>query len=108
MVEVLGPGDPVADRDGIATQVGLDVRPELIDDADDLVAEDPRARVGTMPVIGMDVGAADSRHGHPYQDLVAARVAERIAADDERRVGSVVDGGAGRARCDEQALNRCR
>ena len=58
VVEVFRPGDSVTDRKRITPQIG-GVRPELVDDPNDVVAENSGARIGTKAVIGMDVGSTD-------------------------------------------------
>ena len=40
------------------------------------MTEDPGARIRPVPLVGVDVGAADGGHGDPYQDLPGVHVAQ--------------------------------
>ena len=71
---VFRPGDAITDRQGIASQIGRNVAAELFDNADNLVAENARTGIGPLPLPGVDVGAADRRHGDTHQHFAAADV----------------------------------
>ena len=95
--EIFAPGDAIADLQRIAAHVLFDACAEFLDDADDLVAENARARIGPASLVGMDIGAADRRHRHPHQNFAAFDRAQRKFLHDERRVRCFVNGGLGGA-----------
>src|SRR3546814_11162681 len=67
---------------------------DLLDGADDLVAENPRARIGPLAFVGMDVGTTDRRHAHADEDFTGSHLPKGILPDHERLVRRLVDGGA--------------
>src|SRR5262249_4284278 len=93
--EIFAPGDAVADLERIAAHVLIDSVPDLIDNADDLVAENTWAWVRPPALVRMHVGAADRRHRHPHQNFAASDGTQREFLKDERRVRRFVNSGLG-------------
>ena len=67
--EVFAPGDAVTNVQRVAPHVLFDPGADLLDHADDLVAENARTGIGTAALIRVDVGPADGGHRHPHQHL---------------------------------------
>jgi hypothetical protein len=95
--EVFAPGDPVAALQPIAAHVAFDALPDLLDDTDDLVAQDTREGVGPSALVGVNVRTADGRHLHPHQNLARLHRAQRIFLEHERRVRRLAHGCLGGA-----------
>ena len=57
--EIFAPGDAVADLERIAAHVGVDAVADLLDAADDLMAENARARIRPAAFVGVNIRAAD-------------------------------------------------
>src|SRR6516165_282732 len=97
--EIFAPGDAVAYFERIAPHVLFDALTDLLDRADDFVAENSRTWVRPAPLVGMNVRAADRRHGHPHQDLAAPGWTHGKFLQNERRIWRLVYGGLPGTHC---------
>ena len=102
--EIFTPGNAVADLQRIAAHILLYVFADLLDDPDDLVAENSRAWIRPAPLIGMDIRATDRRHRHLHQNLTAVNGTQGKFLHDERRIRGFVNSGLGGAHCSYGSL----
>jgi len=76
-VEVLGPGNAITRRQSIAAHVVKHTFANLLDDTDDLVAENAGAGIRPVALVGVDVRAANGAHGYTHQHFAGADITSR-------------------------------
>src|SRR5205807_1027849 len=85
----------------VAAHIPVDAFADLLDDADDLMAENSRAWIWPTTLVGMNIRPADGRHGHPHQNLPALGGAHGKLLENERCVGRLVYSSLGGTHCAE-------
>jgi hypothetical protein len=76
----------------VAGRERRDARPDPLDHARPLVAEDARERHPHRAADRDEVGVADTGAGHPHQDLALPRLVELDLLDDRVLPGTPQDG----------------
>ena len=87
----------IADLERVAAHVPLDIFADLLDDADNLMAENAGTWIWTAALVGMNIRAANRRHAHPHQDFAAPNRAEWKLFENKERIRRLVNGGRSHA-----------
>ena len=81
--EALAAGRDGADDDALPTLVAGHARPQLLDHADRLVADDAAALDRVLALEDVDIGAADRRGGDPDQRVARPDLRHRLLVEDD-------------------------
>jgi hypothetical protein len=75
--EIFAPSNAVANSERITAHIFVDTFTNFLDDADDLMAKNSWAWIGSATFVGMNIRAADRRHGNPHENFAALGRAQR-------------------------------